>query len=452
MGLCACDVKRHYFDVGEITMRHVRPILLLLLLLAGGVGTLQVLAADQVRTTETLVYASSTSVSSSVDAPFMVYVGDNLAGITSPVKSLYFSASGMYSGGGSLTVTIDSDAATSQVFTLPAVSQPTPFEVVYKDPSGKINPPSAGSYSYTLNLVPSGVTLTTFGVRMVETHRFAPAACPDGTTQKMKTNDFLVFSSDAAVAAERTDSFTLYLGDNMAGITDPLKSLQFTVVGVYTGGGTVTLSLNSDAATAETFTLPSVSAPTQYELLYTDPTRSISPTSGGSYTYTFTTVPSGVTLYQLSVIARETHRYVPPACGGMPIKGELYSGVFDTTASTTGASYNSLLWKGVLGGPSTDQGHVRFQLAAADCSNGATNPPACTTGSWSFVGGNTCTVSDWFDPGAPDTPYDLQSSSCIAAWNNKRYYRYAVELCSDDCSTAGSYTPRVDDVIVNWSP
>lgn len=434
-------------------MQHVRPTLLALLLLLSGTVALHVLAADQVRTTDTLVYSSDVAVSSTVNAPFTVYVGDNLAGVTNPVKSLSFTVSGVYTGSGSLTLTIDSDAATSQAFTLPNVgSTPTPFEFVYKDPSGKINPSSAGSYDYTLNLVPSGVTFTTFGVLMKETHRFVPASCADGTTQKVKTNEFLLASSDASVTAERTDSFTLYLGDNMAGITAPLKSLQFTVSGVYTGGGTVTMSLNSDAATAQAFTLPTVSAPTHYEFIYKDPTGSISPTSAGSYDYTITTNPSGVTLYQLGITTRETHRYVPPACGGMPIKGELYSGVFETTSTTTGASYNSILWKGVLGGPGANEGKVRFQLAASDCTNGATNSPNCDTGSWSFIGGDTCQVGAWFDPGAPDTSYDLQSSSCIAQWNNKRYYRYAVQICSSDCSGSGSYTPRVDDVIVNWSP
>lgn len=434
-------------------MRYVRLTLLALLLLLAGAGALRVFAADQVRSTETLIYSSDVAVSGAVNAPFTVYVGDNLAGVTNPIKSLFFTVSGVYTGSGSITLTIDSDAATSQAFTLPNVgSAPTSFEFTYKDPSGMINPSSAGSYNHTLNVVPSGVTLTTFGVRMSETHRYVPAACPDGSTQKVKTNNFLIISSDSSVSASRTDSFTLYLGDNMAGIATPLKSLQFTISGVYTGGGTVTMSLNSDVATEQAFVLPSVSAPTQYEFIYKDPTSSISPTSAGSYNHTITTNPSGVTLYQLGITAQETHRYAPPACGGFPIKGDLYSGVFDTTGMATGASYNSILWKGTLGGPGTNQGHVRFQLAASDCANGAIDYPNCGTGSWSFVGGATCVNTDWFDPGAADTPYDLQSSSCIANWNNKRYYRYAVEICSNDCSTAGTYTPSVDDVIVNWSP
>lgn len=430
-------------------MRYVHLVILLALLLAG-VGALSAFATDQVRTTDTLIYSSDTAVSGTVNAPFTVYVGDNLAGVSNPIKSIYFVISGVYTGNGSLTVTIDSDSATSQAFTLPSVSSPTPFELIYEDPSGKIDPSSAGSYSYTLDLVPSGVTFTAFGVRMHETHRYAPAACADGSTQKMKTHEFLVMSSDTAVSSQRTDSFTLYIGDNLAGITTPLKSLQFSVSGVYTGNGSVVMSLNSDSATEQTFTLPSVSSPTAFEFIYKDPTVSISPNSAGSYTYTITTNPSGVTLYQLGITARGTHRYVPPACGGMT-HGELYSAVFDTA---TTSSYNSIMWKGTLGGPQVDQGQVRFQLAASDCSNGATDYPACSIGSWSFVGGATCAVSDWFNPGVPNTPYDLQASSCIAQWNNKRYFRYVVQLCANttDCNATGNYSPTVDDVIINYSP
>jgi len=420
-------------------MRYVRPLLLILVLLLAGAGALSAFAADQVRTTDTLIYSSDTAVSGAVNAPFAVYVGDNLAGVTNPVKSLSFIISGVYTVGGTLTLTIDSDAATSQAFTLPSVSSPTPFEFVYKDPSGKINPSSAGSYNHTLNLVPSGVTLTTFGVRMSETHRFVPASCPDGSTQKVKTNNFLVISSDSAVSTSRTDSFTLYLGDNMAGIATPLKSLQFTVSGVYTGAGTVKMSLNSDATTEQIFTLPSVSAPTQYEFIYKDPTSSISPTSAGSYNYTITTNPSGVTLYQLGIAVQETHRYAPPACGGLPAHGELYSGVFEATSTTPGASYNSILWEGTVG-----SGKVGFQLATSDSSSGP----------WSFYGGDTCQSGDWFYTG-PDTPYDFQSSlaSCYANWSNKRYYRYAVRICSaTNCTDIGATSPIVDDIIINWSP
>lgn len=413
-----------------------------------------VLAADQVKSTDLLVTTSEIAVSSATTSTFTLYVGDNLAGVSSPVKSLYFVVSGVYTGGGTAAIALNADSATTKTFTLPTVSSPTPFEFLYKDPTNSIAPTSAGSYSYTLTTTPSGVTLFGLAVKMSETHRFVPASCADGSSanEKVKTNEFLVAYRDTALSAATTTGFSFYIGDNLSGISTPLKSLEFVASGVYTGSGTLALSLNGDSATTKTFTLPSVSTPTHFDLIYKDPTNSISPTSAGTYSHTLTATPSGVTLYGFNVELHETHRYKPPTCGGMPVKGELYSAVFETTSTSTGPSYNAILWKGALGGPSTNQGHVRFQLAASDCANGATNYPTCSTGTWAFVGGATCSSVDWFDPGAADTSVDLQSSSCIAEWSNKRYFRYAVEICSDDCTSAGSYTPRVDDIIVNWSP
>lgn len=411
-------------------------------------------AVDQVKSTEILVTSSDTAVSSAVNPQFTLYIGDNLAGVSDPLKSIYFTISGLYTGGSTITLSIDSDSATQKVFTLPAVSSPTAFEILYKDPSNKINPLSSGSYTYTLNIIPSGTTIYGLSATASETHRYAPASCPDGQSvnEKVKTNEFLIASSDVAVSAATTTSFVLYIGDDLAGVTNPVKSLHFVIHGIYTGGGSVSMSLDGNPATNKSFTLPSVSLPTHFEFVYKDPVNTINPSSAGSYTHTITTNPSSVTLYSLGIKLVETHRYKPPACGGMPVKGELYSAVFDTTGTTTGPTYNAMLWKGVLGGTGANEGRVRFQLAASDCVNGATNYPTCTTGSWSFIGGATCASSDWFDPGAANTPHDLQSSSCINAWNNKRYFRYAIQICSGDCIVAGGNTPVVNDVVVNYSP
>ncbi|MBI3671724.1 hypothetical protein HY249_02935 [Candidatus Azambacteria bacterium] len=146
-----------------------------------GAGTLVVFAADQIKTTTQLAGASSTAISSSTNFPFAFYIGDNLTGITNPVKSLAFSMSGTYTGNGTLAISLDSDPATTQTFTLPNVgATPTPFEFLYKDPSNKINPTSAGSYSYTLNVIPSGVIIYSFGAEMKESHRYKPTTCGGG--------------------------------------------------------------------------------------------------------------------------------------------------------------------------------------------------------------------------------------------------------------------------------
>lgn len=122
---------------------------------------------------------------------------------------------------------------------------------------------------------------------------------------------------------------------------------------------------------------------------------------------------------------------------GMPISGTLTSSVFDT-ASSSGMGYNSIMWKGLLSG----EGKVRFQFAASNSS----------LGPWNFYGGDTCSSGDWFETLGPNLPLSLkENSDCLNAWNNKRYYRYKVKICSKDCVTAGLESPEIDSIVVNWS-
>ena len=156
------------------------PVLLVGIFLAPAAD---VFAVNQVKTTETFITSGDGEVSAATSTVFSLYIGDNLSGITNPVKSVYIPISGVYTGSGTLTVQLDSDAATDRVFTLPNVSTtPTPFEILYKDPTspGKINPASAGTYTYTLGITPSGVTVYGLGVKAVVTHEYVPVSCADG--------------------------------------------------------------------------------------------------------------------------------------------------------------------------------------------------------------------------------------------------------------------------------
>ncbi len=409
-------------------------------------------AADQVKTTESIIGSSDTAVSTNQSYLFNLYIGDNLTGVPNPVKSLHFTASGVYTGTGSITFMIDADAGTSKTFTLPNVgATPTPFELDYKDTSGKIAPISAGTYSYTLNFNPSGVTIYGLGVRMTESHRYVPPACADGSpsNEKIKTTETLVANSNVIVSTNQSYLFNLYIGDNLTGVPNPVKSLHFTASGVYTGTGSITFMIDADAGTSKTFTLPNVGAtPTPFELDYKDTSGKIAPISAGTYSYTLNFNPSGVTIYGLGIKMTETHRYKPPACGGMPAFGILTSAVFDSTGSADGAGYNSVMWKGTLGGPGSNEGKVGFQFSASDSAGGP----------WTYIGGATCASGDWFDAPTPGTPVELvgllatDAELCRSAWNNKRYFRYKIRICSNNCTDAGTYTPTVEDVVVNWAP
>ncbi len=116
--------------------------------------------------------------------------------------------------------------------------------------------------------------------------------------------------------------------------------------------------------------------------------------------------------------------------------GTLTSSIFDTGV-VGGAAYNSIMWKGTLGTGST--GKVRFQLAASNLS----------TGPWNYYSGSTCGALDWFDTTGPDASVELK---CPTQFNNMRYFRYKVQLCSDNCTVAGPNTPTVNDIVVSWAP
>ncbi len=123
--------------------------------------------------------------------------------------------------------------------------------------------------------------------------------------------------------------------------------------------------------------------------------------------------------------------------GNLPAVGYVISSTFDTGAAK-GAAYNSLMWKGSLNGGAA--GQVGLQLAAADFS----------AGPWNFKGPD-CTSGSIYTADA-DTPIPVEIA-CALDYNNKRYFRYKIILCSSaDCATAGNINPEVDEVVVNWGP
>lgn len=109
--------------------------------------------------------------------------------------------------------------------------------------------------------------------------------------------------------------------------------------------------------------------------------------------------------------------------------GTLDSTTYDTGVNG-GAAINSLLWHGSL--PAGTE--VRFQLATSNTSSGP----------WSFMGSDGTSAS-YYGPLSPDTVLKVD----YTLHNNKRYFRYRVILYSDTIQTL---SPRVDDIIVNWSP
>lgn len=119
------------------------------------------------------------------------------------------------------------------------------------------------------------------------------------------------------------------------------------------------------------------------------------------------------------------------------VSSSLVSSVFDTGISG-GVAINSISWKGSL-----NNGAVDFQLASSNCPNGATNPPPCDTGNWSYIGPDGTSDSYYSGSQNASIPINLKHH------NNHRYLRYKIFLYSD---VGQSQTPTVEDVIINYSP
>ncbi|MEK7195805.1 MAG: glycine-rich domain-containing protein, partial [Patescibacteria group bacterium] len=125
---------------------------------------------------------------------------------------------------------------------------------------------------------------------------------------------------------------------------------------------------------------------------------------------------------------------------GVLTTGSLISSTYDT-GFTKGVNHNSLMWQGALGTGGTN--YVTFQFAASNCPGGQTNAPTCNTGAWTYLGPGGSTGT-YYTTSGPNSPVPLNG----AYSKGTRYYRYKVILQKVDTATS----PRVDDVIVNWSP
>jgi hypothetical protein len=108
--------------------------------------------------------------------------------------------------------------------------------------------------------------------------------------------------------------------------------------------------------------------------------------------------------------------------------GSLDSTVYDTGVAG-GAQLNSVLWRGSQPGGTA----VEFQFAV---SSSSTEP-------WIFRGPDGTTNTFYTGNSGVSIPLDY------TFFNNQRYFRYRVTLVSNQAQTV---SPRVDDVIVNWSP
>ncbi len=271
-----------------------------------------------------------------------------------------------------------------------------------------------------------------------------------------RTLKFFILQNSAVLpdGASVTIPFDIFVGEK-----EPLvKDAYLEITGITNGASGITADMHAVQGSvctqsfatirAKTFTLDSFGKPNRFRILYTGIGTSTDAAllyclqqiiqSPGAYSFEFKADVSGADISALSAKAVVTYQFTPPTSGSLPASGYVISSVIDTGVEK-GAAYNSLMWKG-----NANNGKVRMQIATSDSISGPWNANTDFKGP-SCAGG----ANDVYPADLPETPVEIM---CPNIHNNKRYFRYKVILCSDDCQNPGSNNPEVTDVIINWSP
>ncbi|MFA5084184.1 MAG: hypothetical protein WC475_02270 [Candidatus Paceibacterota bacterium] len=113
---------------------------------------------------------------------------------------------------------------------------------------------------------------------------------------------------------------------------------------------------------------------------------------------------------------------------------------YKVTVNPTSGVFTGYAWN-------DDVGWISFNCSDPGfCGSSNYYVSTSQTGFSELIGpGGTSLASDTYNPTGPDTPIAINR----LYHNNHRYFRYKIILESDVAETVG---PRVDDVIVNWSP
>ena len=151
------------------------------------------------------------------------------------------------------------------------------------------------------------------------------------------------------------------------------------------------------------------------------------------------TFAGGVWVCPASPTYRVQTSWVPSVTA--PGEDWLISSIVDTCllGVNCGVGLNTIMWKG----DNPNGTLVNFQIAT-DCKPGQGTAPNCTGGAdgWNFLG-PIDSISEY--QAALEKPVKINQANHI----NKRYFRYKVILESCCVPKIG---PKVEDVIINWSP
>lgn len=225
--------------------------------------------------------------------------------------------------------------------------------------------------------------------------------------------------------------FSIFLGEISPGIKNAEIEIKGVAINQITPNPTIQVSIDDPTfvqSRAKTFVLDSVQRTDPFKIRY-DATSYLASVinEGGNWSFTLNLKLDGAAASLLSAKIRLTYTFLPKFL----TSGQLDSSTYDTQVPE-GAGYNAIMWKGQL--PATSR--VQFQFATS-------NDP---DGPWpsSFAGPDGLPTS-YYEPSGPDIPIRISP----AYHNNMRYFRYRIILKP---SNSGLASPRVDDVIINWSP
>jgi len=189
------------------------------------------------------------------------------------------------------------------------------------------------------------------------------------------------------------------------------------------GNGNLTGWAWNDAIGWISFDSASAGSPYTYQV-------SINPTTGDFSGWAWNDVVGWISFNCNNTSSCATSNYkVNTSWYAGAINSSLTSSVFDTQV-TGGTAINTITWQGSQ--PSGTS--VKFQIASSNNSSGP----------WNYIGPDGSS-SSYYVPAGPGSPIQIN----LQYHNNQRYFRYKIFLYSNAAQTV---SPRVDDVIINWSP
>lgn len=387
--------------------------------------------ANAVVETKTLSFFVGQSVgpASSASWPFTFYIGDD---VTS-VKSAFFEISGISPDTANLTITADLDGGCSANKILNNSGRKNEFKMLY-DVSSCVGVSGKGEYAKTLNVSFSGgQQVDAVSADFSITYQYNTPSSLGNVAMKTISFSAIEGTTPSAVSAGQNNdfSFNFYIGDN----SPVIKSAFFEISGVSTAASSdISLSLiGGSGACNLTRALDTTGQSNQFNILY-NVTSCINADNKGDYSRTLRVNSGSSTVYIYSARLVLTYQFIPPASGGYPVAGTVFSPVFDTGV-VNGAAFNWILVKGATPGSTK----VRLQFASS-------NSPA---GPFSYLGPD-CSSGTYYYDSALSLAEESKEIGCFADHNNKRYFRYKAVLLSDIPNHV--LTPQIDEIIINWSP